>query len=224
MCSIYIRIEIQIDVQYLYSHWNTNRCAIFEFALKCKSMCSICIRIEIQIDVQYLYSHWNTNRCAIFVFALKYKSMCSIYIRIEIQIDVQYLNSHWSTNRCAVFVFALKYKSMCSICIRIEIQIAHLRQERHNSKFMIFQERILKVLKCYHFLWVQRRHNCSPAASFANCVMTLYLLKMHLQTFLSIPRTQKCQILSCDTLVTNERNVPSGKENNVVRTDVSLNS
>jgi len=50
---------------------------------------------------------------------------------------------------------------------------------------------------------VQRRHNCSPAASFANCVMTLYLLKVHLQTFLSISLTQECQILSCDTLVAN---------------------
>jgi hypothetical protein len=36
--------------------------------------------------------------------------------------------------------------------------------------------------------------------------MTLYLLKVHLQTFLSIPVTQKCQILSFDTLVANERN------------------
>jgi len=27
--------------------------------------------------------------------------------------------------------------------------------------------------KCYNFLRVQRRHNCSPAASFADCVMTL---------------------------------------------------
>jgi hypothetical protein len=52
---------------------------------------------------------------------------------------------------------------------------------------------------------VQWQHNCSLAASFANCVMTLYLLKVHLQTFLSIPITQKCQILSCDTIVTNER-------------------
>jgi hypothetical protein len=40
---------------------------------------------------------------------------------------------------------------------------------------------------------VQRRHNCSQAASSANCAMTLYLLKVHLQTFLSIPVTQKCQ-------------------------------
>jgi hypothetical protein len=35
--------------------------------------------------------------------------------------------------------------------------------------------------------------------------MTLSLLKVHLQTFLSIPITQKCQILSCDTFVANER-------------------
>ena len=34
--------------------------------------------------------------------------------------------------------------------------------------------------------------------------MTLYLLKVHLQTFLSIPITKKCQILSCDILVVNE--------------------
>jgi hypothetical protein len=83
--------------------------------------------------------------------------------------------------------------------------IAHLPQHCHNSKCVIFQERLLKVLKCYNFLWVQRRHNCSPMASCANCIMTLYLLKVHLQMLLSIPITQKCQILSCDTLVTNER-------------------
>jgi hypothetical protein len=35
--------------------------------------------------------------------------------------------------------------------------------------------------------------------------MTLYPLKLHLQTFLFIPIPQKCQILSCDTLVANER-------------------
>jgi hypothetical protein len=81
----------------------------------------------------------------------------------------------------------------------------HLPQHCHNSKCVIFQERLLKVLKCYNFLYVQRRHNCSPAASLANCVMTLYLLKVYPQTFLSIPITEKCQILSCDTLVANER-------------------
>jgi hypothetical protein len=52
---------------------------------------------------------------------------------------------------------------------------------------------------------MQRQHNCSPAARFANCVVTLYLLKVHLQTFLSLLITQKCQILCCDTLVENER-------------------
>jgi hypothetical protein len=35
--------------------------------------------------------------------------------------------------------------------------------------------------------------------------MKLYLFKVHLQTFLSIPITQKCKILSCDTTVANER-------------------
>jgi hypothetical protein len=35
--------------------------------------------------------------------------------------------------------------------------------------------------------------------------MTLYLLKVHRQMFLSIPITQKCQILSFDALVANER-------------------
>jgi hypothetical protein len=85
-----------------------------------------------------------------------------------------------------------------------EADIAHLRLECHNSKSVIFQEKLLKVLKCCKFLWLQR-HNCSPAGSFANCVMTLYLLTVHLQTFLSIPVTQKWQILSCDTLVANER-------------------
>jgi hypothetical protein len=60
-------------------------------------------------------------------------------------------------------------------------------------------------LKCYNFLWVQRRHYFSPAASFANCVMTLYLLKLHIQTFLSIPITKKYQILVCETLVASER-------------------
>ena len=85
--------------------------------------------------------------------------------------------------------------------------IAHLRQQCHNSKLVIFQEKHLKVLKCCTFLWVQWWHSCSPAAGFTNCVMALYLLKMDLQTFLSIPITQKCLILSCDTIVTNERYV-----------------
>jgi len=77
-------------------------------------------------------------------------------------------------------------------------------------KIVIFQEKRLKVLKCCTFLWVQWRHKCFPVAGLANCVMTLYLLKVHLWMFHSIPVTQKCQILSCDTLVANERYMKSG--------------
>jgi hypothetical protein len=83
---------------------------------------------------------------------------------------------------------------------------AHLEEQCHNSKSVIFQK-LLKVLKCCNFLWVQRRHNCSPAASFANCVMTLYLLKVHMHTFLSTPITKKCQISSCDSVLLGVRYV-----------------
>jgi len=55
--------------------------------------------------------------------------------------------------------------------------IAHLRQECRNSKYVTFQEKLLKVLKCSHFIWLERQHDCSSAVSFANCVMTLYLFK-----------------------------------------------
>ena len=77
----------------------------------------------------------------------------------------------------------------------------------HNSKSAIifFQEKILKILKCYNFLWAQRRHNCPPAASFVNCIMTLYMFRMHVQTFFSLSITQKHQSLSCDILGVNEQ-------------------
>ena len=45
-----------------------------------------------------------------------------------------------------------------------------------------FKERLLKVLNCYNFLWVQQWHKWSPAASYANCVMKPNLLKVHPQT------------------------------------------
>ena len=96
-----------------------------------------------------------------------------------------------------------KFSFICNVN-NIRYHIAHLRLECPNSKSVIFQEKLLKILKCYNFLWLQRRHTCSPAASSANCVMTLYLLKVHPQTFLSTQITQNWQILSCDTLVANE--------------------
>jgi hypothetical protein len=99
----------------------------------------------------------------------------------------------------------LLWKQENTFCRSFETTVS--QQQCQNSKFVTFQEKCLKALKCYDFLRVQRRNNCSPAASFANCVMTLYLLKVKLQTFLSVPTTQKRQILSCDTLVANERYV-----------------
>jgi hypothetical protein len=70
-----------------------------------------------------------------------------------------------------MFQYEIKTKKM-------HLRYRSFEQECHNWIFVIFQEKSLKVLKCYNFLWFQRRHNCSPAASFANCVMTLYLLKV----------------------------------------------
>jgi len=58
------------------------------------------------------------------------------------------------------------------------------QQQCHNSKCVTFQEKLLKVLKCYNFLWVQWQHSCSLAASFANCVMTLIYLLTYLLTYL----------------------------------------
>jgi len=108
-------------------------------------------------------------------------------------------------------VMGLMYVCMCvyiyicmCVCVYV-LCIAHLPQQCHNSKCVLFQERLLKVLKCFNFLWVQRQCNCSPVTSFPNCIMTLYLLKVRLQMFISIPITQKMPNLSCDTLVANVR-------------------
>jgi hypothetical protein len=104
------------------------------------------------------------------------------YCAVSISFSTENFNYYFMRKSTCILV-GLKQNSL---------HIAHLRQECQNSKSVIFQEKLLKFLKCYNFLWVQQWHNCSPAVSFANCVMTLYLLKVHLQTFLSIPITQKC--------------------------------
>jgi hypothetical protein len=133
----------------------------------------------------------------------RYVNISNRQFHVNRTTNMQYTDKHFFTPRahfhCAGF------QENHNDWISSYRHIAHLPQQCHNSKLVIFQERFLKVLKCYNFLWVQRRHNCPPAASFTNCVMTLYLLKAQLQTFLSIQVTQKCQILSCDTLVANER-------------------
>ena len=71
-----------------------------------------------------------------------------------------------------VWLMCTAYMATCHRQPADYTRIAHLRQECHNSKFMIFQEKLLKVLKCYNFLWVQWWHSCSSTASFANCVDT----------------------------------------------------
>ena len=136
------------------------------------------------------YFFWMTPRRLNFI-CRRFGKLCSIFKGGVGRKNSSYLHRLWRWNRQSV---------------PKRRHIAHLRQEYHNSKFVIFffQEKLLNTLKCCNFLWVRRRHNCSPAASFANCIMTLYLLQVDLQTFLSIPITQKYQILSCDTLVANE--------------------
>jgi len=44
----------------------------------------------------------------------------------------------------------------------------------------------------YNFVLNLYHSSATTAASFANCVMTQYQLTVQLQTFLSIPITQKC--------------------------------
>jgi hypothetical protein len=77
------------------------------------------------------------------------------------------------------------------------MHVAHLRQQCHNSKLVIFQEKLWKVLKCYNFLRVQRQHNCSPKASFTNCVTTLYLILSCDTCRKWANCVQKCQSISC---------------------------
>ena len=143
----------------------------------------------IACDLRYLV--FETCICALIFISLFLECWYILFWRLSVWMN-------YELQLCS-FQFSIKLQTLCPK------HIAHLRQHCHNSKSVIFQEKLLKVLKCYNFLWVQQRHNCSPAASFAYCIMTLYLLKVHLKTFLSIPITQKCQILSCEFLVANER-------------------
>jgi len=95
--------------------------------------------------------------------------------------EVKWSGVKWSEAKIFGGMYVLSWTYSYAVCICVTAQyVAHLRQHNHNSKSIIFLEKSLNLLKCYNFLWVQRRHNCSPAASFANRVMTLYLLKVHL--------------------------------------------
>jgi hypothetical protein len=77
-------------------------------------------------------------------------------------------------------------------------------KEYHNSKFVIFQEKGLEVSKSYNFLSATTTQLLSNG-EICKLLYDTVPIKVHLQTFLSILITQKCQILNCDTLVAHER-------------------
>ena len=142
----------------------------------------------------------NSNYTSDSVISLR-KAYCTYFV-----ISDQYVCRTQRAFRCTTNSYTFRLFNQAIVRLYgNERKMSLICDKCHNSKFITLQEKLLKVLKCYNFLWVHRRLNCSPAASFANCVMILYLLKVYLQTFLSVPITQKCQILSCDTIVANER-------------------
>ena len=71
-------------------------------------------------------------------------------------------------------------------------------------KMCDFSGETFKGFEVLYFFMSETTTQLLSSVEFANCVMILNLLKVHLQTFLSKPITQKCQILICDTLVANQ--------------------
>ena len=121
------------------------------------------------------HAHKTLNTCCFIPYG-KFTSVCVL----EVVMTDWNCSNHFDTPCIYIYIY-------------IYIYIAHFQQQCHNSKSVTFQERVLKGLKCYDFVWVPRRHSCSLAASFASCVTTVSLLKLHLQTSVSTPVTQKCQ-------------------------------
>jgi len=94
----------------------------------------------------------------------------------------------WQSSCVSIFYHTFNIFIWLSLeCIVISL----IRDDSVTTQNVWFFRRDLKILECKNFLWVRRRPDCSPAASFTNCVMTLRLLKVHPQTCLSIPITQK---------------------------------
>jgi hypothetical protein len=72
--------------------------------------------------------------------------------------------------------------------------VSHLQTTVSQLKMCDFSEKSFKCFEVlYNFLRVQRHTTALQARVLKNCVMKLYLLKVHPQTFLSLPITQKCQ-------------------------------
>ena len=84
--------------------------------------------------------------------------------------------------------------------------IAHLRQQCHNSKLVIFSWETFKYIELlYFYISATTTQLLSSGEFYKLRYETIPVKKEHLQTFLSIPITKKCQILNCDILVANER-------------------
>ena len=90
----------------------------------------------------------------------EYSKMFRLFLRAVFR-------KHWySKDMCGVKIYFLSSKWQNIFWIYLcNIYISHLPQQCQNSKCVIFQDRLLNVLKCYNFLWVPRRHNCSPATN-----------------------------------------------------------
>jgi len=71
------------------------------------------------------------------------------YSEVTFRVYDRYLasSSFFVVNRSSIsnYVFFTQYSLLFS-------EVAHLRQQCHDSKCVIFQERLLKVLKCCNFL------------------------------------------------------------------------
>ena len=136
----------------------------------------------------------RTISCDLFVtrvYRLSSFCPCRTWKKWELRLSDWYVSPLSACESVHVF-FVYQSCYIISCQRRTPQHIAHLRRQCYKSKCVIFShERDLKVLKCYNFPWFQRRLYCCPATSFANCVMTLFLLKVNSQTFLSVPITQK---------------------------------
>jgi len=155
---------------------------------------------EVKITLHSLWYHHtyrcdDTRGCVMQFWPTDDKHMCSKHVEAWNKLTVIFFASSWliteisdyiiyskSVFKVFYFIFAPKNFRENSDSMITDPHISLIcdntvtttvsQKQCHNSKSVIFQEKYLKVLKCYNFLWVQRRQNCSPAASFANCVDT----------------------------------------------------
>jgi hypothetical protein len=74
----------------------------------------------------------------------------------------------------------------------MEAHMAHLRQKWHKSEYTIFHEKHLKVLKYYNFYEWKTAQLLSMGEVFKRRYGTTHL-KVHLQTFLSIPKLRSAK-------------------------------